>query len=226
MLVNGNLHDLASTLGSCPAGLQLRSLVHHHRDAGADSWLRIPAGGGTERFAALNAALCTDALLIDAASTVTTGTVLHLQIDALGDEPTMSHPRVLVRLASGAGLVSVHFVNVTDHRALVAPFRGTDARFSTNPVCIALPGTDREPPLLLDMATSSIAMGKVRVAMNDSSVSGCASSIARSAARSTLPFGVSGRASRSRNDDGTKYSGSRCCRYARSCGTRLRMRVA
>ena len=71
VLVNGNLHDLASTLGSCPAGLQLRSLVHHHRDAGADSWLRIPAGGGTERFAALNAALCTDALLIDAASTVT-----------------------------------------------------------------------------------------------------------------------------------------------------------
>ena len=70
-------------------------------------------------------------------------------------------------LASGAGLVSLHFVNVTDHRALVAPFRGTDARFSTNPVCIALPGTDREPPLLLDMATSAIAMGKVRVAMNE-----------------------------------------------------------
>jgi uncharacterized oxidoreductase len=49
----------------------------------------------------------------------------------------------------------------------VAPFRGTDARFSTNPVCIALPGTDRQPPLLLDMATSAIAMGKVRVARNE-----------------------------------------------------------
>ncbi|MBI2158751.1 MAG: malate/lactate/ureidoglycolate dehydrogenase [Candidatus Rokubacteria bacterium] len=70
-------------------------------------------------------------------------------------------------LASGAGLVSLHFVNVTDHRALVAPFRGSDARFSTNPVCIALPGTDRHPPLLLDMATSAIAMGKVRVARNE-----------------------------------------------------------
>src|SRR5688572_31309764 len=46
-------------------------------------------------------------------------------------------------LASGAGLVSLHFVNVTDHRPLVAPFRGTDARFVTNPICIALPGTDR-----------------------------------------------------------------------------------
>jgi len=70
-------------------------------------------------------------------------------------------------LASEAGLVSLHFVNVTDHRALVAPFRGTDARFVTNPVCIALPGTERQPPLLLDMATSAIAMGKVRVARNE-----------------------------------------------------------
>ena len=64
-------------------------------------------------------------------------------------------------------LVSLHFVNVTDHRALVAPFRGTDARFVTNPVCIAFPGTERQPPLLLDMATSAIAMGKVRVAKNE-----------------------------------------------------------
>jgi uncharacterized oxidoreductase len=70
-------------------------------------------------------------------------------------------------LASAAGLVSLHFVNVTDHRAVVAPFRGTDARFVTNPVCIALPGTERQPPLLLDMATSAIAMGKVRVARNE-----------------------------------------------------------
>src|SRR5438552_1713777 len=70
-------------------------------------------------------------------------------------------------LASAAGLVSLHFVNVADHRGLVAPFRGSDARFSTNPVCIAVPGTERQPPLLLDMATSAIAMGKVRVARNE-----------------------------------------------------------
>src|SRR5499433_1633368 len=70
-------------------------------------------------------------------------------------------------LASTAGLVSLHFVNVADHRGLVAPFRGSDARFSTNPVCIALPGTERQPALLLDMATSAVAMGKVRVARNE-----------------------------------------------------------
>jgi len=70
-------------------------------------------------------------------------------------------------LASGAGLVSLHFVNVTDHRATVAPFRGTEGRFVTNPVCIAMPGTDRHAPLLLDMATSAVAMGKIRVAKNE-----------------------------------------------------------
>src|SRR4029450_4438028 len=70
-------------------------------------------------------------------------------------------------MASAAGLVSMHFVNVTDHRATVAPFRGTDARFVTNPVCIAVPGTDHHAPLLLDMATSQVAMGKIRVAKNE-----------------------------------------------------------
>ena len=67
-------------------------------------------------------------------------------------------------LASAAGLVSIHFVNVADHTGLVAPFRGSDARFSTNPVCIGMPGTATQPPLLLDMATSGVAMGKVMVA--------------------------------------------------------------
>jgi uncharacterized oxidoreductase len=62
-----------------------------------------------------------------------------------------------------AGLISLHFVNVTDHKPIVAPFGGSDARFVTNPVCIAIPG---ETPVLLDMATSAIALGKARVAKN------------------------------------------------------------
>ena len=64
------------------------------------------------------------------------------------------------------GLVSLHFVNVTDHLPLVAPFGGRDARYSTNPICIAVPGTSSTEPVLLDMATSRIAFGKVKVAHN------------------------------------------------------------
>ena len=69
-------------------------------------------------------------------------------------------------MCAEAGLVSFHFVNVTDARPAVAPWRGSDARFSTNPVCIAIPGPEPERPIILDMATSVVAMGKVRVARN------------------------------------------------------------
>ena len=65
-----------------------------------------------------------------------------------------------------AGLVSLHFVNVIDHPPLVAPFGGRDARLSTNPICIAIPASGENPPVLLDMATSRIARGKAMVAMN------------------------------------------------------------
>jgi len=64
-----------------------------------------------------------------------------------------------------AGLISLHFVNVIDHRPIVVPFGGRDARYATNPVCIAIPGTENTAPVLLDMATSKIPMGKARVAM-------------------------------------------------------------
>jgi uncharacterized oxidoreductase len=48
----------------------------------------------------------------------------------------------------------------------VAAHGGSEARFVTNPMCLAMPGTGNTPPILLDMATSRVAMGKVRVAMN------------------------------------------------------------
>ncbi len=49
--------------------------------------------------------------------------------------------------------------------ARVAPFGGADRRFGTNPVCIGIP-LPGEPPFLLDMATSAVAQGKLRVAHN------------------------------------------------------------
>ena len=67
--------------------------------------------------------------------------------------------------AAEAGLASIHFVNV-EGGELVAPFGGVDRRFSTNPVCIGIPGDESAPMLLLDMATSLVAEGKVLVASN------------------------------------------------------------
>ena len=63
-----------------------------------------------------------------------------------------------------AGLISMHYVNVIS-QPVVAPFGGRDARFVTNPFCVGIPRPG-EQPIVLDFATSRIAMGKVRVAMN------------------------------------------------------------
>jgi hydroxycarboxylate dehydrogenase B len=69
-------------------------------------------------------------------------------------------------MCAGAGFVSISFVNITDQRPAVAPWRGRDGRFGTNPVTIAIPGPTPDRPIIADMATSRIAMGKVRVARN------------------------------------------------------------
>ena len=69
-------------------------------------------------------------------------------------------------MAAEAGFISIHYVNVLSPNSLVAPFGGREPRFTTNPYCTAIPATDRHPMFLLDMATSTIAQGKTRVAYN------------------------------------------------------------
>jgi uncharacterized oxidoreductase len=66
--------------------------------------------------------------------------------------------------AVAAGLISLQFTNVIS-RSIVAPYGGADARFGTNPVTIGIP-IPGEPPFILDMATSAVAQGKIRVAHN------------------------------------------------------------
>ena len=66
--------------------------------------------------------------------------------------------------AVAAGFISLHFTNVIS-RSIVAPYGGADARFGTNPVTFGIP-VPGEPPFILDMATSVVAQGKIRVAYN------------------------------------------------------------
>ena len=66
--------------------------------------------------------------------------------------------------AVAAGLISLHFTNVIS-RSIVAPHGGADARFGTNPMTVGIP-IPNEPPFILDMATSAVAQGKIRVAHN------------------------------------------------------------
>lgn len=63
------------------------------------------------------------------------------------------------------GYVSIHMVNVVGHTPLVAPFGARESGFSTNPISMAMPVEGQARPLL-DIATSTVAFGKVRVAAN------------------------------------------------------------
>jgi len=85
-------------------------------------------------------------------------------IVALGNSHHLGRIGHWAEMALAQGLVSLHFVNVQSF-ARVAPFAGADRRFGTNPVCIGIP-LPGEPPFLLDMATSAVAQGKLRVAHN------------------------------------------------------------
>jgi hydroxycarboxylate dehydrogenase B len=85
-------------------------------------------------------------------------------IVALGQSHHLGRIGAWAEQAAAEGLVSIHFVNVVS-RAIVAPHGGSDARFGTNPFCVAVPLRGREP-VVLDFATSVIAQGKTRVAHN------------------------------------------------------------
>jgi hydroxycarboxylate dehydrogenase B len=72
-------------------------------------------------------------------------------------------------LATRAGMAFTAFVNVADHHDVQAPWACAEPRLGTNPFCTAVPGAaanDEGPGLLLDMATTTIAAGKARVAYN------------------------------------------------------------
>ncbi|MGC6518378.1 MAG: Ldh family oxidoreductase [Candidatus Puniceispirillaceae bacterium] len=65
-------------------------------------------------------------------------------------------------LLAQKGFVSVHFVTVTGS-AIVAPFGAREAKISTAPVTIGIPGGASEDDFILDFATSRIAEGKILV---------------------------------------------------------------
>jgi len=67
--------------------------------------------------------------------------------------------------AAAKGLASFFVVDVAGVDAKVAPHGGREGRLGTNPICLGLPVPGGHP-VIADMATSRIAVGKVRVAYN------------------------------------------------------------
>ena len=67
-------------------------------------------------------------------------------------------------MAAEARQVSLHFLN-TSGAQRVAPYGGSDRRLSTNPLAIGVPVAGGDP-VILDVTTSTVAEGKLMVAVN------------------------------------------------------------
>jgi L-lactate dehydrogenase len=66
-------------------------------------------------------------------------------------------------MAANARMVLLSFTNVINRPPAVAPYGGRVARLTTNPLCFAGPMPNGRPPLVVDIATSAIAINKARV---------------------------------------------------------------
>ena len=66
-------------------------------------------------------------------------------------------------MAAREGMIAIMTADSGRAPKAVAPFGGREPRLGTNPLCIAVPA-DLEEPLVVDMATSAVAAGKVKLA--------------------------------------------------------------
>jgi len=102
VVVNGRLLEAPGPDRAELHGIRIRTLAQALADGEPQSaLLRVPTGGGTERFAALNAALCADPIVVDVAEDARPTGALHILLLASGDS-SMSHPRLLVRAGRGS----------------------------------------------------------------------------------------------------------------------------
>jgi len=66
-------------------------------------------------------------------------------------------------MAAREGMIAIMTADSGRGPKHVAPFGGTEPRLGTNPICIAVPSALGEP-LVHDMATSAVAVGKIKLA--------------------------------------------------------------
>lgn len=101
VLVNGTHVPSLSGDASPPPGLAVRTLADAYDDAERDLGTQVK--DEDHAFAALNAALFPDALVIDVAAGTTLEAPLHVVMLSVGaDAPLAAHPRMLVRLGANA----------------------------------------------------------------------------------------------------------------------------
>jgi Fe-S cluster assembly protein SufD len=126
---DGQIVDGRSPPTRTSSGFRIRSLAEAIRDGEPPSTLlRVPPGGGTERFVALNAALCADVVVIDADAQTAPDAALHVIIASSGASGQMCHPRLLVRAAAHAeARIVLHHVGDAESEHFVNSFIDVEA---------------------------------------------------------------------------------------------------
>ncbi|HEX5649942.1 MAG TPA: Fe-S cluster assembly protein SufD [Steroidobacteraceae bacterium] len=100
VILNGRI---ASTAPARLAGFRVRTLESGVAPDDLDETaLRDITGLGTERFAALNAALAAEPLLLEMPAGATSEDVLPLTLHTAGANPTLANPRIVVRMGAGS----------------------------------------------------------------------------------------------------------------------------
>jgi uncharacterized oxidoreductase len=66
-------------------------------------------------------------------------------------------------MAAKEGMIAIMTADSGRSPKAVAPFGGREPRLGTNPICIAMP-SNLDGPFVLDMATSAVAAGKIKLA--------------------------------------------------------------
>jgi Fe-S cluster assembly protein SufD len=100
VILNGRI---ASTAPARLAGFRVRTLESGVAPDDLDETaLRDITGLGTERFAALNAALAAEPLLLEMPAGATSEDVLPLTLHTAGASPTLANPRIVVRMGAGS----------------------------------------------------------------------------------------------------------------------------
>lgn len=94
-------------------------------------------------------------IAVDKASTQSLSSVVIHQCNHLGRLSDYLH------IATSHDMIGVITVNGHGMSGMVAPYGGAEGRMMTNPIAVGIP-TGRDQPILLDMATSVVAEGKVR----------------------------------------------------------------
>jgi len=103
VVVNGTPRpDLSGPL-PLPEGIRTTSLPSAIAAGDtASRLLRVPTGAGTERFVALNAALCPDTIVLHVSAGMRAEEPLRLLLITAGEGPLMSHPRIILRAETGS----------------------------------------------------------------------------------------------------------------------------